>query len=62
MQRILYAVLAIATCVIADKSTNRHGPRFVKYADNSKRFQCSESCAAEMGRCLIEDGDVETCL
>jgi hypothetical protein len=63
MRKVLFAALAIATCVMAGKSTNKHGPqRTYDYVESSEKMTCSKACGVELGRCLVEEKDVDACM
>ena len=60
MRKILFTLVAIATCVMAGKSSNRHGPhRPDEIADHKA---CAKTCGVEMGNCIVETKDVDTCM
>ena len=62
MRKILFAVLALAAGVMAEKSYRHASQRDVESSDSFEPFSCSKSCAVEMGKCILKKKDVDTCL
>ena len=60
MRKILLALFGVTISMVVAHSHHHH--ESTKIEDFAEKLKCSKDCAIQMGKCMIETKEVESCL